>query len=72
MYVKTELHTKLAAEIASAKANIRGWYDEFEDSRLEAGACDRSTVERLAAEAPSAFVAGWVSAMLPSMLMEQR
>lgn len=70
--MNTDLHTMFSNEIASAKANARDWYDDFEDSRLEAGACDRSTVERLAAEAPSAFLAGWVAARLPSMLMQQR
>ncbi len=70
--MNTKLHTMLSNELDSAKVSARGWYDDFDDSRLEAGGCDRSSVERLAAEAPSAFLAGWVAAMLPSMLMQQR
>ena len=58
MYMNTKLHTMLSNELEAAKADARGWFDTFEDSRLEAGACDRSTVEWLAAEAPSAFLAG--------------
>lgn len=72
MHMSTNLRSRLSIELAAAKAADRIWFDAFDDSRLEAGACERSTVERLAASAPSAFLAGWLEAMLPTMLMQQR
>lgn len=72
MYMNTKLHTMLATEIASAKVIDAAWHADFEDSRLLTGDFDKDAVERLAAEAPSPFLAGWVAAMLPAMLMQQR
>lgn len=71
MHMNTDLHTTLSIELAAAKVADRSWFDAFEDSRLGAGACERSTVERLAASAPSAFLAGWIAAMVPQMLMQR-
>ena len=70
--MNTQWHTTLALELAVAKGANRTWFDELEDSRLHAGACDRATAERLAAHAPSTFLSGWVAAMVPEILMQQR
>ena len=71
MHMNINLQTTLSIELAAAKVADRSWFDAFEDSRLETGACERGTVERLAAEAPSAFLAGWIAATVPLMLMQR-
>lgn len=70
MHINTNLRTTLSIELAAAKVADRSWFDAFEDSRLEAGACERATIESLAAAAPSAFLAGWIAAMVPQTLMQ--
>lgn len=72
MYMNTQSPKTLALELDAAKASARGWFNDFEDSRLLTGDFDKKAVERLAAEAPSDFLAGWVVSFLPAMLMQQR